>query len=180
MSESDKEMPYIIDKVTGNLAPHIGAEDNRQKAEELLLGEKGFSAADIFVDHPVSVEVNGQDYASALDLLVSVDGKPVMVIKCAAGSLDSRQKEVIAAARVCIDPIPPIAASTDGSEWLLWDVKSGKQMGRGADSVPDKSRAGDILAAYTPEPLEGKALMRERLIFRSYDMDNVNVARKAY
>ncbi|SHK42274.1 Type I restriction enzyme R protein N terminus (HSDR_N) [Desulfatibacillum alkenivorans DSM 16219] len=179
MIKTDQEIAYVIDKVTGKLVSNIGAEVNRQKAEETLLEKKGFSKEDIAVDTPVSIEVNGQDYTSALDLLVSVGGTPVMVIKCAAGSLDSRQKEVIAAARVCIDPIPPIAASTDGSEWLLWDVKSGKQMGRGADSVPDKSQAIEILTGYTPEPLEGKALMRERLIFRSYDMDNVNVARKA-
>ena len=168
----------IIDKVTGLPVPNVGAEENRQQVEAVLLDQKGYMASEIAVDHPVSVDVNGQEYQSSLDLLVSVDGKAFLVIKCAAGSLGSREREVLASARVCLDSVPPLAAASDGTDWLVWDVNTGKQLGQGLSAVPERTRAGNILDGFEPRILEGKALARERLIFRSYDMDNVNVARK--
>ncbi|MBI9076372.1 MAG: type I restriction enzyme HsdR N-terminal domain-containing protein [Desulfatibacillum sp.] len=180
MTENTQK-PYemLTDKVTGLSVPNVGAEANRQEVEQVLMEIKGYAPGDIAVDTPVAIEANGISYHSALDLVVSVEGKPVMVIKCAAASLGSREREVLAAARVCLETAPPLAAASDGRDWLVWDVNTGKAVGQGLEAVPSRNKALEILSRYVPRQLPEKILARERIIFRSYDMDNVNVVRKA-
>ena len=104
---NEKEQDMIEDYITGNIIPNVGAEEVRQRVEKFLVEEKGYAKKDIAVDADIHIEIDGQPYDSQLDLVVSVDGKEFMVVKCAAGSLESRQREVVSAARIlAISPLP--------------------------------------------------------------------------
>lgn len=171
--------PYdmITDYVTGKQIPDVGSEANRQAVERVLVDEKGFSRSDIEVDMPVSFAAAGEKYLSAVDLVVFADRKPFMVIKCAAGSLDSRKMEAVAAARILFDSVVPFAAASDGQTALVFDGVTAKQIGEGMDAVPDAQKAGEMLKTAEPVFLSEKRLEKERIIFRSYDNMNVNVCR---
>ncbi len=164
----------LIDHVTGNRVPNIGAEENRQAVERLLVEEKRFSREEIGVGVPIAFTAAGEVYRSRIDLVVSLDGRPLMVIKCAAGSLGSREREAASAARL-IDTRPlPLAAVSDGKTAIVFDVATGKPIGTGLEAIPDRAALARIAAAPAPAPLSAERLNRERLIFRSYDSMNVN------
>lgn len=168
----------IIDYVTGEPVPDVGAEANRQAVERVLVEEKGFARSDIKVDWPVRFSVAGHTYESAVDLLVFTGKQPFLVIKCAAGSLDSRKQEAVSAARILFDSVVPYAAASDGKDALVFDSVSAKQIGCGMEALPDVHTAGKRIENRAPVKLPEKRLEKERLIFRSYDSMNVNVGRR--
>ncbi|MFP4256734.1 MAG: type I restriction enzyme HsdR N-terminal domain-containing protein [Desulfobacterales bacterium] len=176
---TEKQYDMITDFVTGKQVPDAGAEANRQAVERVLVEQKGYAPSDIVVDMPVEFSVAGSHYASAVDLVVYADNRPFMVIKCAAGSLDSRKNEAVSAARILFDSVVPLAAASDGQSALVFDAVTSKRTGRGLDAVPDAQAASEMIRKNKPFSLPEGRLEKERIIFRSYDIMNVNAPRGA-
>lgn len=171
MASSDT---HITDFVTGRLVSNVGAEANRQQVERLLVESKGYAPAEITVDASIQVPVQGEIYASVVDLVVSVHGKPYMVIKCAPGSLASREREIIAAARLLEAYQIPLAIASDGLTAEVWDTVSGQHLGRGLEMIPTKAAAQAAFDPAALTPLDARRRERQALIFRSYDAMYVN------
>ena len=179
MAEILKPYTMITDFVTGREVPNVGAEENRQAVEKYLIDEKGYLKEDINVDVDLAITVAGEPYRSQVDLVVSPDGGKTryMAIKCAAGSLGSREREIVAAARLLDEYQIPRAVVSDGKTASVLDTVTGKKIGNGLDAIPAKQKAINQLKSQTPTPFPAKRREREKLIFRTYDIENVNVQR---
>lgn len=171
----NKEIAYINDFITGKTFVNTGAEENRQAVERFLVEKKGYAVADITVNAPISVITGEDEYRSFIDLLVSVGDAPVMVIKCAAGSLESRQREAVSAARILRARPVPLAVASDGKTAVIWETMTGKKIGEGLFAIPDPDAAKNYLAATIYYCIPENRLEKERIIFRSYDSMNVNI-----
>lgn len=170
-----KEFDIIYDFVTGKETPLIGAEENRQSVERFLVEQKGFAKQDIEVDAPLEITLSGEVYRSEIDLIVSVNGRRLMAIKCAAGSLGSREREILAAARLIDKYQIPFSMVSDGRTAIILDTVSGQTIGEGLDAVFSKQDALEKLKTLEFLPFPEKRLDREKIIFRSYDSMNINV-----
>ena len=179
MSDTLKPYSMITDFITGREIPNIGAEENRQAVAQYLVNEKGYSKDDIELDVKIEFTVGGEDYHSQIDLVVKKadDSRRIMVIKCAAGSLGSREREILAAARLLEDYQIPYAIVSDGQSAIVLDTVSGKKLGEGLAAIPSRETAIDMLNNYEAVRLSVERLEREKLIFRTYDRENVNVQR---
>ena len=179
MAETVKPYTKIKDFVTGREVPNVGAEENRQAVEKFLVSEKGYLKEDIQVDVDLAITVAGEPYQSQVDLVVSADGGRTrfMVIKCAAGSLGSREREIVAAARLLDEYQIPRAVVSDGKTAVVLDTVAGKKIGHGLDAIPTRQEAIDELKSLTLTPFPPERREREILIFRTYDIENVNVQR---
>ena len=177
MENTVKPYQMITDFVTGKFVPDVGAEANRQAVERYLVNEKGYRRKDICVDMVLDLEVAGEHYQTRLDLVVFADGEAGVVIKCAAGSLDSREKEVISAARVAFERPVAYAAATDGQTALVYDAVNRKKCGRELASLPSPAALRQKVQQDPPEAIAPERLEKEKIIFRSYDLMNVNVGR---
>jgi hypothetical protein len=102
-----------------------------------------------------------------------------MVIKCVPGSLGSCEREILAAARL-LDPRYqiPFAVVSDGTTAMVLETTSGKKIGEGLGSIPEKHATRDLLKNMTLSACPAERLERERLIFRTYNCEYVNVARR--
>ena len=171
----------ITDFVTGKEIPNVGAEENRQMVERFLVAEKGFSKENIAVDVDIEISVAGEPYRSQIDLVVSVDDEygstPFMAIKCAAASLGSREREILAAARLLAENQLPFSVVSDGKTAIVLDTVSGKNLGEGLNAILSKAEARERLREIKPLPFPKEKREREKLIFRSFDSMNVNVGR---
>ena len=168
----------LSDYVTGTVVADSGCEQNRQAVERFLVDELGYEKGDIRVDFPIAFEIGeGVVYRSALDLAVFVEGRPFMVVKTAAGSIDSWERMALAAARIISDTPARLAVSSDGSEAVILDAETGKRFGRGMSAIPPKNDAARLMGPTPPPSIPQDRLYRERLIFRSYDRDVVNTSR---
>lgn len=174
----DKTASTLTDFITGEVVPDIGAEANRQQVEHLLVEQKGFSKEDIAVDVDIDIDIAGSPYRSQVDLVVSIDNTRMIAVKCAAGSLGSREREILAAARLLDAYQIPFSVVSDGHTAVVLDTVSGKKIGEGLDVIPSKESARAYLKKMRPEPLAAKRLEGEKLIFRTYDVMNVNVRRR--
>ena len=166
----------IIDFITGESKVDAGSEANRQVVERLLVENKGYRPADIEVDAAIVLDMEGGRYRSTVDLIIRVNEMRFMVLKCAAGALASREREVVAAARLMENYQIPLAAASDGKNAIVWDTVSGQCMGEGLDAIPTRARAVEILDATALVPLEERRLARQQLIFKSYDSMNIHRA----
>jgi hypothetical protein len=177
----DVQKPYemISDFITGGQVPNVGAEENRQAVERYLVENKGFAKTEVEVGAPIEFDVAGETYQSQIDLIVSVNGVRMMLIKCAAGSIFSCEREVLAAARILeADYQVPYAIVADGSNALIVDTLAGSKKAEGMAAIPDKK---ELLLAYDLLPKESLTERRrhkEQLIFRTYNMEYVNIGRR--
>jgi hypothetical protein len=181
MSNTLKPYSMITDFVTGKEIPNVGAEENRQMVEQYLVNEKGFSKQDVAVDVDIEIRVAGELYRSQIDLVVSVDDElgstRFMAIKCAAASLGSREREILAAARLLAEKQLPFSVVSDGKTAIVLDTVTGKKLGEGLNAIPSKAQAQEKLKEIKPLPFPKEKREREKLIFRSFDSMNVNVGR---
>lgn len=145
------------------------AADARKTVFYLLVEKKGYLPEDI--ERKVVFEVKlGQETAySSVDFLISIAGKKAMVIKCAAGSLSSRERQALAAARV-IGSVPvPVAVVADPVNAEVLDVATGEVVGEGFGAIPVRDQIIQQLSEYSGTPLSPERLEKEKRILLAFD-----------
>ncbi len=167
-------MEQITDYITGQEIDNVGAEASRQIFEKFLVETKGYAKEDIRVDVPLTVQFKGEDYPSAIDLVVCAGDRPVMAVTCVAGSIGSYEREIIAGARLVYDAQIPLAVSTDGRDAVVLDTLTGKPRGKGLDAVPSKQAAAKLMDTHENTPLDPAKRPGEMIIYRSFNLEKVN------
>ncbi len=145
------------------------ASEARKMIGYLLREKKGYAPGDIRKGMAIEVVLDQETAWSSLDYLVSVDGKKAMAIKCVAGSLDSRQRQAIAMARVIAAPPLPVAVVADPVTAEVLDVASGKVIGEGFGAIPTREQLLAILSEKPMEHLDPGRLEREKRILLAFD-----------
>lgn len=141
----------------------------RHMAERMLISEKGYAPTDVRKNVFFDVELGNELVKSYVDFLVLMDDKPAMVIKCAAGSLSSRERHVVAAARV-LESLPvPIAVVIDPMSAVVLDTATGKVIGEGFDGIPSKQELSGLLVGKESKPLAPEKLEREKRVLLAFD-----------
>lgn len=145
------------------------ANEARRMTAYLLKEKKGYDSGDVRVGLAFEVQLDAETAWSSADFLVSIDGKMAMIIKCAAGSLDSRERQAVAAARVISSPPLPVAVVADPVTAEVLDVASGKVTGEGFSAIPTKEQLRSIVAARVMQPLDPLRLEKEKRILLAFD-----------
>ena len=135
----------------------------------LLLEKKGYGPGDVRKGLAFEVQLGAETAWSSADFLVSVDGRMAMIIKCAAGSLDSRERQAVAAARVIASPPLPVAVAADPVNAVVLDVAGGKATGDGFGAIPTKEQLRGIVAGKAMPPLDARRLEKEKRILLAFD-----------
>ncbi len=138
-------------------------------AERMLLGEKGYAQSDVHRNVFFDVVLGSETVKSGVDFLVTAGGRNAMVIKCAPGSLSSRERHVLAAARV-IDSLPvPVAVVMDPVTAVVLDAMTGKVTGEGFNAIPTKEQLVSIVSGREIRPLAPEKLEREKRVLLAFD-----------
>jgi len=171
--------PTLKDYLTGDLIPDVGAESHRQNLLQYLVEVKGYPREALWVDAPIRTVIGGTPYQAKIDLIVSAGSPAInyMAFKCCAGSLGSREREILAAARIFGKTPIPLAVVSNGKDAIVLDTLTGRTRAQGLDGIPTPSEAIRRLAEWTPAAYPQERLEREKLIFRTYDQDNINILR---
>ena len=167
-------LDQVTDYITGKEIDNVGAEASRQIFEKFLVETKGYAKSDILVDVPLTVQFKGEDYPSVIDLIVSVEERPFMVITCVAGSIGSYEREILAGARLVYDHIVPLAVSTDARDAVIKDACTGETIGKGLGAIPDQSQAQALLKDIEATPLDSEKRSGEMIIYRSFNLEKIN------
>ena len=169
----------LKDYITGREIPNIGAEENRQAVEKYLVEVKGFLKGDLEIDAPLEIDIRGEAYRATVDIVVTINHRRLMAVKCAAGSIGSREKEILSAAKLLESYQVPLAVVSDGHKATVLDTLSGKSLGEGLDAIPSREEIAARFKEEDFQPVPENRLEQVKLVFRSYDSMNVNVAKKS-
>jgi len=145
------------------------AAEARKMISYLLMEKKGYLPGDIEKKVVLEVKLGQENAYSSVDFLVSVDGKKAMVIKCFSGSLSSRERQAVAAARLIGTPPVPVAVVADPVNAEVLDVSTGKVVGEGFGAIPLKEQMIQMLKEGTSQPLSPERLEKEKRILLAFD-----------
>ena len=135
---------------------------------------KGYDKSEVRVDVPLTVQFKGEDYHSAIDLVVCCKDLPIMAVTCVAGSIGSYEREILAGARLVYEQIIPFAVTTDGRDAIIMDTATGETVGKGLSAVLSRSRSQDLLSGIEPAQLNPAKREGEMIIYRSFNLEKVN------
>ena len=161
------------DFITGETIVDTDDERCRQELARFLVEEKGYAKSDLEPRLGIETLYNKQFVASTIDITVREAGKRFMILRFAPGSIVTRERAAIAAARV-LEPAYqiPLAVVTNCQEAELLDTYSGKVIRTGLASIPGKEEVGKLVQSLRFEPFTDEARKdRERRILNAYDVE---------
>ena len=145
------------------------AAEARKMVGYLLLEKKGYLEEEVRKDVVFEVKLEQETAYSVVDFLVSIEGRKAMVVKCASGSLDSRERQAVAAARVIAALPVPVAVVADPATAEVIDVLTGKVVGEGFGAIPVRDQLIKTLSSADLKPLPPEKMEREKRILLAFD-----------
>lgn len=163
----------LVDYLTGEELADTDDERTRQDLARMMVEEKGYAREDLEPRRAIETLFATQFVRSNITLTVSVEGKRIMVIRYAPGSLVSRERSAIAAARVLEGEYQiPLAVVTNGRDAELLDTGTGQVLAVGMEAIPDCGQARELLPTLVfREGLDDKKRERELRILNAFDVE---------
>jgi hypothetical protein len=162
----------LVDFITGKPLADTHDERYRQKLARLLVKHKGFSIREIQSNFKLRVRADQNRAIVPIDFVISLAGKICMIIKYGPGSLVTRHRSALAAARLVTKYQIPIVAVTNGEKADILLGETGKVQAQGLASIPGRQ---DLLARmqdFRFTPISGKQAEMESRIVYCYEVDD--------
>ena len=163
----------LHDYLTGEELTDTDDERLRQQMSKFMVGEKGYRKSDLIPRLFIDTLFTKSFVRSVIDLTVEICGKQIMIIRYGPGSLVSRERAAIAAARVLNpDYQIPLSVVTNSRDAELIDTVTGKILGNGLESIPNRVQAEKLFTNLTfPTRQQKLALEREMRILNAFDVE---------
>jgi hypothetical protein len=160
----------IVDFITGQQIVDTHDERARQKIARFLVENKGYSKEDIEPRREIPLSVDGNRATARVDFVIRVEGKAFAIIIFGPGSLVSRERSALAAARLVERYEVAFAVVTNGKDAEVLETRSGRVIAEGLDAIPSKEEALERIGALTFEELPAKRLEKEQRILYVFDV----------
>jgi hypothetical protein len=165
----------LKDFITGEELTDTDDERIRQDLAKMMVEKLGYEKEDLEPRCSIETLFSTQFVRSNIELAVSLKelGKKFLIIRYGAGSLVSRERSAIAAARILEKEYQiPLAVVTNGRDAELLDTATGEVLGTGMDAIPSRSRAEEMVSTleFRP-PAEGKKREGEMRILNAFDVE---------
>ncbi len=162
----------LTDYVTGERIVDTDDERYRQKLCRYLVEAKGYSKSDLAVGGKIETLFNGRFVVSRIDIVVIINNQRLMMIRYGPGSLVTRERPALAAARV-FDPeyLIPVVVVSNGEDCEVLDTSTGKVSGQGLDSIPARRRLLELLEEPPIAGPVGDRREKELRILNAYDLE---------
>jgi hypothetical protein len=161
------------DFLTGEELADTDDERCRQKIARLLVEDLGYAKDAIIPRLVLTTSFAQRTVESRIDFAVRCEGRIFLIIRYAPGSLVTRERAAVAAARVLFsEHRVPLAVVINGPDAELIDSGNGRVLGNGLAAIPSKARALKMIASLDFAPLsdEGKR-QREFRLLNAFDFE---------
>ncbi len=162
----------LSDFVTGEPVVDTDDERYRQKLARLLVEERGFAREELTMRSTIETLFARQFVVSKIDIVVSLAGRKVLLLRYGPGSLVTRERAAIAAARV-LDKTAriPLAVVSNGEDAELLDVGSGKVLAQGLEAIPSRDELTALLPKLDFTPVAAARREPELRILNAFDVE---------
>ena len=161
----------LTDYITGETLDDTHDERYRQKLARFLVEQKDYFKSDITARHPLICKAGEKKALTRIDYLVTIDQTIGLLIKYGPGSLVTRRRPALAASRLVADYQIAVAVVTNGEDAEVLDGPSGRLMGHGLASIPDRQRLAAMLKGKACEMISSHRAELESRIYYTYEVD---------
>jgi len=161
----------LTDLITGAKLADTHDERYRQKVADLLVNTKGYDRQNIQPRYPLQVKADANCALIKIDFVVSVADKIALIVKYGPGSLVTRYRPALAAARLVAPYQVPRVVVTNGEVADILDGRSGKVLTSGLASIPAKSALETIVTQTALPNISTKRAEIESRIVYAYEVD---------
>jgi hypothetical protein len=160
------------DYLTGESLPDTDDERYRQKLVRFLVEEKGYAKDDLESRLKIETLFAKQFVTSRIDVVVRLTGKRIMVVRYGPGSLVTRERAAIAAARVLDETqrIPWVVV-TNGEDAEMLETATGKVLRQGLAGIPTREEALNLFSDLDFSPFPAEKRERELRILNAFDVE---------
>jgi len=162
----------LDDLITGERVKDTHDERYRQKIARLLIDCKGYLKSDIEPRKGLLVQAEDKRAIIKIDFLVNLSDRLCMIIKYGPGSLVTRQRPVLAAARVAAPYQVPVEVVTNGEDAEILDGLSAKVLSRGLDAIPSKTELHEMADRFDFNLIPAERAVMESRILYCYEVDD--------
>ncbi|MFZ5758502.1 MAG: type I restriction enzyme HsdR N-terminal domain-containing protein [Thermodesulfobacteriota bacterium] len=161
------------DYITGETLTDTDDERIRQRIARLLVENLGYPRDELCMRRRIETLFAGQFVTSKIDVVVRHNGKHVMIIRYAPGSLVTRERSAVAAARVLLEEYQiPLTVVTNGEDAELIDSLTGQVLATGMAAIPTRSALAAMFGRLRFVPLSAEAKREKELrILNAYDVE---------
>jgi hypothetical protein len=162
----------LNDFITGEELPDTDDERTRQELSKMMVEDLGYKKEDLEPRRFIETLFSSQFVRSNIELTVNLGDKNFMIIRYAPGALVTRERSVVAAARVLEKEYQiPLAVITNGQDAELLDTANGKVLATGMGAIPTRVQAEEMLADLNfRDAPEGKKREGELRILNAFDV----------
>lgn len=163
----------LNDYLTGEELVDTDDERIRQQISRIMVEDLGYRRDELKPRLFIETLFTRNFVKSTIDLTVELGHKQIMIIRYGPGSLVSRERSAMAAARVLNEEYRiPLAVVTNGRDALLLDTITTRVLDQGMQAIPDRKRALEMLPSliFLPPQEEDKRL-REKRILNAFDLE---------
>ena len=162
----------LVDFVTGESLVDTDDERYRQKLARLLVEERSFAKNELTMRRRIETLFNHQFVASRIDIVVSIGDQRVMVLRYGPGSLVTRERPAVAAARVLEEnQLIPLVVVTNGEDGELLDARTGKVLGTGLEAIPTREAVLKMMPTLDFTPVAPERREPELRILNAFDIE---------
>ncbi len=163
----------LLDCLTGQAIVDTDDERYRQKIARFLITEKGYNKIELIPRLKIETLFNHNFVTSTIDLVITLLERRLILLRYGPGSLVTRERPAIAAARVLTtEYIIPYVVVTNGEDAELLEAITGKTLAGGMQGIPSRDQALRLLADahFAPVP-SGIKRERELRILNAFDQE---------
>lgn len=163
----------LCDYLTGEELTDTDDERLRQDLSRMMVIDKGYAVEELQPRRYIETLFARCYVRSTIELTVRLHDRDVMILRYGPGSLVSRERAAIAAARVLNPEYQiPLAVVTNCRDAELLDTSTGKILGYGLNSIPDRMSAEKMLPDLVFSlPRKDQHREREMRILNAFDVE---------
>ena len=163
----------LHDYLSGQTIIDTDDERYRQRIARFLVTEKGYDKQEIISRLKIETLFNKNFVTSTIDLVITLAKRYFIVIRYGAGSLVTRERPAVAAARVLIPEYRiPYVVVTNGEDAEFLETRTGKVLAQGMSGIPTRQEALALLKNHHFEPPPSDKRRKQELrILNAFDQD---------
>jgi hypothetical protein len=159
----------LTDYISGRLVDDTEDERYRQRLARLLVEDGGFPREQIEVRREFLVTVADRPWTCRIDFAIRLGDRTAMIVRFAPGSIVSRERPALAAARLLEPYTVPLVVVTNGRDAHVLDAATGEVIGQGLAAIPTRQDLQRRLANLPFERLSEKRQEKERRILHAFE-----------
>jgi hypothetical protein len=169
MTESCPGDKFKSGLVTPSACETIKEAVIQEKIVHLLLNEKGYQEADLELEVPYALVMGSETLQVQASILIQLEGKKVVLIKCGAGSIMARERAALALARLMTDYQIPLTIVTNSEDATLLNTINGETLECGIPAILNKAELFNRLQDLSYLPLPEKRRKMEKQILSAFE-----------